>query len=69
MSEKQELIKKLIEMQKMFIEQEHDGGIDPKDYFVPEEGHPLHGFRQEFMDLANKLVDMAHKEKGSARFM
>jgi len=27
----------------------------------------LKGFRQEYMDLANKLVDMAHAEKGSHR--
>ena len=67
MSEKQEIISKLLEMQKMFIKYEQENGVEMKDYFVPEEGHPLHGFRQEYMDLANKLVDMAHEEKGSHR--
>ena len=67
MSEKQEIIKKLMEMQKMFIKYEQENGVEMKDYFVPDEGHPLHGFRQEYMDLANKLVDMAHAEKGSHR--
>jgi hypothetical protein len=38
-----------------------------EDYFAAEEGHMLKGFRQEYMDLANKLVDMAHAEKGSHR--
>ena len=38
-----------------------------QDYFSAEEGHVLKGFRQEYMDLANKLVDMAHAEKGSQR--
>jgi hypothetical protein len=67
MSEKQELIKKLLEMQKKFIDYEHANGIEMEDYFVGDENHPLHNFRQEYMDLANKLVDMAHAEKGSHR--
>lgn len=67
MSEKQEIIQKLMEMQKMFIKYEQENGVEMKDYFAAEEGHPLHGFRQEYMDLANKLVDMAHAEKGSHR--
>jgi hypothetical protein len=67
MSEKQELIKKLLEMQKKFIDYEHENGVEMKDYFAGEEGHPLHGFRQEYQALANKLVDMSHAEKGSHR--
>ena len=60
MSDKQELIEK-------FIDYEHVNGVEMKDYFVPEEGHPLKGFRQEYTALANQLVDMAHTEKGSHR--
>lgn len=67
MSDKQELIKKLLEMQKKFIDYEQENGVEMEDYFVAEEGHPLYHFRQEYMDLANKLVDMAHAEKGSQR--
>jgi hypothetical protein len=67
MSEKQELISKLLEMQKKFIDYEHENGVEMQDYFAAEEGHVLKGFRQEYMDLANKLVDMAHAEKGSHR--
>ncbi|MEN8107392.1 MAG: hypothetical protein ABFS22_05230 [Pseudomonadota bacterium] len=67
MSEKQEIIKKLLEMQKKFIDFEHQKGVEMEDYFVSEDGHPLHNFRQEYTDLANKLVDMAHAEKGSHR--
>ncbi|MDH3979321.1 MAG: hypothetical protein OEU91_02270 [Gammaproteobacteria bacterium] len=67
MSEKQEIIKKLLEMQKKFIDIEHESGVEMKDYFAAEDGHPLKGFRQEYMDMANKLVDMAHEEKGSHR--
>jgi hypothetical protein len=67
MSNKQELIAKLLEMQKKFIDYEHANGVEMKDYFAADEGHPLKGFRQEYMDLANQLVDMAHAEKGSHR--
>ncbi len=67
MSEKQELIAKMLEMQKKFMDYEHANGVEMEDYFVGAEGHLLHRFRQEYMDMANKLVDMAHAEKGSHR--
>ena len=67
MSEKQELIKKMLEMQKKCMDYEHEHGVDPKDYYVPESGHPLDHYRQEYMDLAMKVVDMAHAERGSSR--
>ncbi len=67
MSEKQDLIKKMLEMQKKFIEYEHQNGVEMEDYFVPEEGHPLNNYRQQYRDMAMKLVDMAHEEKGSHR--
>jgi hypothetical protein len=67
MGEKQELIAKMLEMQKKFMDFEQANGVEMEDYFVAKEGHLLNGFRQEYMDLANKLVDMAHAEKGSHR--
>ena len=67
MSEKQEIIKKMIEMQKRFIDYEHANGVDPKDYFFPAEDHELNGYRQQYQDLATRLVDIAHEEKGSHR--
>jgi len=67
MSEKRELIEKMLKMQKDFIAQEHEGGIDPKDYFAPESGHPLSGYRETYADLATQVVDLAHAEKGSKR--
>ena len=67
MSEKQEIINQLLEMQKKFIDYEHQNGVEMEDYFVGEEGHPLHHYRQEYMNLAMKLVDIAHQEKGSQR--
>lgn len=67
MGDKQELISKMLAMQKKFIAYEQENGVEMEDYFVGEEGHPLYRFRQEYMDLANQLVDMAHAEKGSHR--
>jgi len=65
MSEKQELINKMLEMQKKFIAYERENGVDMEDYFVGKEGHPLYHYRQEYTEMAMKLVDIAHKEKGS----
>jgi len=67
MNEKQELIRKMLKMQKDFIAKEHQGGIDPKDYFAPESGHPLSGYRESYADIATQVVDLAHEEKGSKR--
>lgn len=67
MSEKQEMIKKMIEMQKKFMTYEHEHGVSQQEYFTAAEGHELHNYRQEYNDLAIKLVDMAHAEKGSHR--
>lgn len=65
MSDKAETIKKMIEMQKKFMDYEHQNGVDPKDYYAPESGHTLDGYRQEYRDAAMSVVDMAHKEVGS----
>ncbi len=65
MSEKQKLIKEMLEMQKKFMEYEHEHGVDPQEYYVPPSGHDLDGFRQKYRDLAMKVVELAHQEKGS----
>ena len=67
MSDKQEKIKKMLEMQKAFMAYEHENGVDPETYYMAPEGHPLHNYRQEYMDLANDVCNMAHAEKGSIR--
>ncbi len=66
MQEKKELIDKMLELQKKFIEHEHQHGISGKDYYASEEGL-LANYRQEYMDLANRVVDIAHEMVGSAR--
>jgi len=65
MSDKLAKIQKLIEMQKKFIAKEQESGVTMKEYYTPDEGSVLDGYRQEFRDLSMELVDMAHAEKGS----
>jgi hypothetical protein len=67
MSSKAELIKEMLEMQKKFADYEHKNGVDPQEYFTPEAGSELDGYRQKYMEMAMKVVDMAHEEAGSHR--
>ena len=67
MSDKAAMIKEMLEMQKKFMDYEHKNGVDPKDYFSPDAGHELDGYRQKYMELAMQVVDAAHEEKGSER--
>ena len=52
-------------MQKKFIELDRARGVSAEEYFTPEEGSELEGFRQEYGKLAMEVVEEAHKEKGS----
>ena len=67
MSSKQDLIKEMLEMQKKFTSYEQANGVDPQEYFTPEAGSELDGYRQKYMEMAMKVVDMAHEEAGSER--
>jgi len=64
--EKQSLIDKMFEMQKQFIAYEHEHGVTGKDYWASSEGL-LANYRQEYMDMANRVVDLAHEIVGSSR--
>lgn len=65
MSSKQDKIKEMLEMQKKFIELDRANGVSAEEYFTPEEGAELAGYREEYSKLAMDVVDVAHKEKGS----
>ncbi len=67
MSSKQDKIKKMLEMQKKFIELDRARGISAEEYFTPESGAELEGYRQEYTKIAMDVVDTAHSEKGSHR--
>lgn len=67
MNEKQTLIKKMLEMQKEFSAYEQEHGVDPAEYWDAPEGHPLHKYREKYAELAAKVLEIAHTEKGSKR--
>ena len=67
MTEKQQIIQEMLAMQKKFIAKEHANGVDSEEYYMANEGDELDGYQQKYNDLANRLVDLAHAEKGSKR--
>ena len=67
MSTKQEKIQKLLEMQKKFIENEHENGFDAASYYTPEAGSVLDGYIDTYNDIALEVMEEAHKERGSER--
>ncbi len=66
MQEKQELIRKMLEMQQKFIAIEHQKGVTLKDYYVGDDDF-LRNYRHEYATMANRVVDLAHEIKGSKR--
>ena len=65
MSEKQELIQKMLKMQQMFRDYEQANGVDPADYYTPQPGHPLETYVKEYNDIARRVNELAHSEVGS----
>jgi len=67
MSEKQEIIKQMLEMQRKFIELEQKGEFSIEEYYDTEGESELASYKRAYDELAIKLVDMAHEDKGSRR--
>jgi hypothetical protein len=67
MSEKQEVIKQMMEMQHKFIELEHNGEFNAEEYYDSDGDNQLALHKRSFEELARRLVDLAHEEKGSHR--
>ena len=67
MSEKQEIIKQMMDMQRKFIELEQRGEFSAEEYYDSEGESELAEHKRVFEELATKLVDLAHAEKGSQR--
>jgi hypothetical protein len=68
LEEKNKLISEMLEMQKQFIEFEHEHGIGGKDYYYSQEGL-LKDYREKYNDMAVRLVDISHELVGSSRWM
>ena len=64
--QKNDMIQEMLEMQKQFIDFEHANGISGKDYYYSQDGL-LKDYREKYMEMAMKVVDMAHEEAGSER--
>lgn len=67
MSEKQKIIQQMLDMQKQFIEIEQAGKFSSEEYYDPDGATELSKNKKLYDELAMKLVDMAHEEKGSHR--
>ena len=57
----------MLDMQRKFIEYDREHGMTQDEYWLGDESHPLHQYRDNFTEIANKVVDLAHQEKGSNR--
>jgi hypothetical protein len=67
MSNKQEIIKQMLEMQRRFIDLEQQGEFSIEEYYDSEGDSELAKFKRTYDELATQLVDLAHAEKGSHR--
>ena len=67
MSEKQEIIRQTMELQHRFIELEQSGEFNAAEYYDSDSDTELAKHKRSFEELATRLVDMAHAEKGSHR--
>ncbi len=59
-AEKATLISEMLELQKQFIDREHDGGISGKDYYYSQDGL-LKDYRETYMEKAMRVVEISHK--------
>ncbi len=67
MTEKQQLIQKMLEMQRRFIAYEHQHGVTPQQYHDDFAGLELENHRREFDELGDRVINLARAEKGSVR--
>jgi hypothetical protein len=63
-AEKAKLITEMLEMQKQFIDLEHQNGISGKDYYYSQDGL-LKDYRETYMQKAMRVVELSHQIVGS----
>ena len=66
LEERKEIIARLLDIQKRFMDLEREKGVTEKDLHQNPKG-VLKEYKEEHEKLANRLVDIAHKIKGSIR--
>ena len=64
-AEKATLIAEMLDMQKQFIDIEHQDGISGKDYYFSQDGL-LKDYREVYMQKAMRVVELSHKIVGSS---
>ena len=67
MAEKQKIIKQMLDLQQKFIKIEQNGEFRADEYYDSEGDSELAKYKKTYDELAVKLVDLAHAEKGSQR--
>jgi hypothetical protein len=67
MAEKQKIIKQMLDLQQKFIKIEQNGEFKIDEYYDSEGDSELAKYKKTYDELAVKLIDMAHAEKGSQR--
>ena len=67
MAEKQKIIKQMLDLQQKFIKIEQNGEFRADEYYDSEGDSELAKYKKTYDELAVKLMDMAHAEKGSQR--
>ena len=64
-AEKAALIAEMLDMQKQFIDLEHQNGITGKEYYFSQEGL-LKDYREVYMQKAMRVVELSHQIVGSS---
>lgn len=64
-AEKANLIAEMLDMQKQFIDVEHEKGISGKDYYYSQDGL-LKDYRELYMQKAMRVVELSHQIVGSS---
>ena len=64
--ERKQIITRLLEIQKNFMDLESEKGVTEKDIHHNPKG-VIKEYKEEHEKLANRLVDIAHQIKGSIR--
>lgn len=67
MTEKQEIIKQMLDMQQKFIKLERNGDFKIDEYYDTEGDSELARYKSKYNELSIRLVDLAHAEIGSHR--